>query len=370
MSRDALIAASRVVVKLGTSSLTGPKGRLDAAKVDVVVAEVCELLGAGRQVVIVSSGAIAAGLGPLGLERRPADMPTLQAAAAVGQSHLMDAYASGFESRGRVCGQVLLTRQDFVHRAQYVNAKNTFRRLLALGAVPVVNENDTIATDEIRFGENDLLAALVAQLVDADALFLLSDVDGLHSGAGGTGPVVAEVEDVTPEIEAMALGSGSPFGSGGMRSKLDAARIATRSGVDVVIARSRRGTMTRLLGGKAVGTFLHAGGRRLASRKAWIAFATVPRGAVVVDAGARGALADEGRSLLAAGVKGVEGAFVPGDAVDVREEGTQAAFARGLVNYSAAELGRIAGKGSSDIRRAFGPAFAREVIHRDELVVL
>jgi glutamate 5-kinase len=182
VSRDAVGSTRRVVVKVGTSAITDPRGRLDGGRVETFVAEICELLEAGREIVVVTSGAIAAGLGPLGLTRRPADMPTLQAAAAVGQSHLMDAYASAFEQRGRTCGQVLLTRSDVTHRHAYVNALNTFRRLIALGAVPVVNENDTVATDEIRFGENDLLAALVANLVHAEALVLLSDVDGLHEG--------------------------------------------------------------------------------------------------------------------------------------------------------------------------------------------
>jgi glutamate 5-kinase len=357
MTRERLREARRIVVKVGTTSLTDGRGKLDPGKVEALVDELCGVLSGGREVVLVTSGAIAAGLGPLGFEKRPSDMPTLQAAAAVGQSHLMDAYASAFETRGRVCGQVLLTRHDFVHRAQYVNAKNTFRRLLALGAVPVVNENDTIATDEIRFGENDLLASLVAHLVDADAVVLLSDVDGLHDGPGGA--LIPEVESVTPSVEALAGPKGSAYGSGGMRTKLDAARIATRSGVSVVIARSRRGALARIIDGKPVGTFFHPARGRLKSRKAWIAFATEPKGSIVVDAGAREALASGGRSLLAAGVRGVEGSFIPGDAVDIAEGGH--AFARGLVNYSAEELRAIAGQTSRE---------RREVVHRDELVVL
>jgi glutamate 5-kinase len=284
-------------------------------------------------------------------------MPTLQAAAAVGQSHLMDAYQTAFESRGRVCGQVLLTRSDFLHRGQYVNAQNTFRRLLALGAVPVVNENDTVAIDEIRFGENDLLAALVANLVGADVLVLLSDVDGLHEGTPD-GPLIEEIERITPEIEAMAGGSSSEHGSGGMRTKLDAARIATASGVSVVIARSRDGALKEVLDGGVVGTLFSAAPTKLTSRKAWIGYATTPQGQIVVDAGARTALADKNRSLLAAGVKAVRGSFQPGDTVDV-VDGAGTVFARGLVGYSSDELTKIAGTSG-----------AREVVHRDELVVL
>lgn len=363
--RDVVRKAKRVVVKVGTTTLTRSSGRLDPARVDRLVDELCTLLEGGREIVCVTSGAIAAGLQPLGLHRRPSDMPTLQAAAAVGQSHLMDAYATAFESRGRVCGQVLVTRSDFVHRQQYVNALSTFRRLLALGAVPVVNENDTVATDEIRFGENDLLAALVANLVRADALVLLSDVDGLHSGRGG--PVVDEVEAITPEILRLAGGSDSKLGSGGMRSKLDAARIATSSGIPVVIARFKRGELTRILGGKPVGTLFHAGPSKLRSRKAWIAYATEPRGRVHVDAGAVRAVVSQNRSLLAAGVRRVEGVFVPGDAVDiVGEDGD--AVARGLVGFGSEELARICGMDSKRVSEVLGGA--REVVHRDELVVL
>jgi glutamate 5-kinase len=365
MSRESVRISRRVVVKVGTSTITRANGRLDPARIDRLVGELCEQLDAGREIVCVTSGAIAAGLGPLGLSRRPKDMPTLQAAAAVGQSHLMDAYASAFENRGRVCAQVLLTRSDFVHRQQYVNALNTFRRLLALGAVPVVNENDTVATDEIRFGENDLLAALVANLVRADVLVLLSDVDGLHEGRGG--PLVAEVAAVTPAIERLAGGSESALGSGGMRSKLDAVRIATASGVPAVIARFGRGVLARVLAGKELGTLFNASASKLTSRKAWIGYATTPKGSVVVDAGAHAAIAERNRSLLAAGVKRVEGTFAPGDAVDiVDEDGTP--FARGLVGFSSEELERIAGLDSARIAKVVGGA--REVVHRDELVVL
>jgi glutamate 5-kinase len=367
MSRERVRDARRVVVKVGTSSLTDDAGRLEPAKVDRFAEELCALLASGRELVCVSSGAIAAGLAPLRLQRRPTDMPTLQAAAAVGQSHLMDAYATAFESRGHVCGQVLLTRQDFVHRQQYVNALNTFQRLLALGAVPIVNENDTIATDEIRFGENDLLAALVANLVRADVLVLLSDVDGLHA-RGPDGPVVDEIEAITPEVEMLAGGASTTLGSGGMRSKLAAAKIATASGVPVVIARAGSGALSQVLEGNTQGTLFRAAQSKLASRKAWIAYAGVPRGRVGVDTGAREALVSKGRSLLAAGVREVDGDFVAGDIVDVAVDG--AVFARGIVGFSADELRRIAGRGSSDIAGLLGIEVAREVVHRDELVVL
>jgi glutamate 5-kinase len=366
MTRERLRDAKRVVVKVGSTSLTQRNGRLDPSRVDRLVADLCDLLDVSKELVCVTSGAVAAGLDPLGLDKRPKDMPTLQAAAAVGQSHLMDAYQTAFEGRGRVCGQVLLTRSDFVHRQQYVNATNTFRRLLALGAVPIVNENDTVAIDEIRFGENDLLAALVANLVGADVLVLLSDVDGLHHGGKG-GPLIEEVERITTEIEAMATGSESGLGSGGMRTKLDAARIATASGVPAVIARFELGTLKRVLDGDPVGTMFHPAASKLNSRKAWIGYATSPRGEVVVDDGARVALVERNRSLLAAGVRGVRGSFVPGDTVDIVDANGRA-FARGLVGFTSEELGRIAGMGSSEVSELVGDA--REVVHRDELVVL
>ncbi len=362
--RERLKRARRVVVKVGSTSLT-KNDRLDPTRVDRLVADLCDLLEQGYELVCVTSGAVAAGLGPLKLSKRPRDMPSLQAAAAVGQSHLMDAYATAFESRGHVCGQVLVTRSDFVHRGQYVNAQNTFRRLLSLGAVPVVNENDTVATDEIRFGENDLLAALVAHLVQADVLVLLSDVDGLHDGAGG--PVIAEVERITEQIEGFAGGSTSEVGSGGMRTKIDAARIATASGIPVVIAKFRLGALKQILSGDDVGTLFVASETKLASRKAWIAYATTPAGRVVVDDGARAAVVDSNRSLLAAGVKAVEGTFVPGDTVEVCD-GQGHAFARGIVGFSSEELTKIAGMGSAQVSELTGGA--REVVHRDELVVL
>ncbi len=361
--RESLRNARRIVVKVGSTTLTRSSGRLDPSRVERLVGEFCDLLDEGKQIVCVSSGAIAAGLGPLKLSRRPKDMPTLQAAAAVGQSHLMDAYASAFEARGRVCGQVLVTRADFVHRGQYVNALNTFRRLIALGAVPVVNENDTVAIDEIRFGENDLIAALVANLVRADLLVLLSDVEGLHDRAG----VVAEVERITPDVMKLAGGSSSAFGSGGMRSKLDAARIATASGVPVVMAKFGARSLTKVLEGRPVGTLFHPAPGKLTSRKAWIAYAASPKGRVLVDDGAKAAITERNRSLLAAGVRGVEGTFVPGDTIDVVDV-SGVAVARGLVGFSSEELGKIAGLDSAAVKRlGIG---AREVVHRDELVVL
>ncbi len=242
----ALRKARRVVVKVGTSSLTRDDGRLEPEHVEGLVAELCALLEAGREVVCVTSGAIAAGLGPLGLEKRPKDMPSLQAAAAVGQSHLMDAYATAFESRGRACGQVLVTRSDFLHRQQYVNAQNTFQRLLALGAVPVVNENDTVSTDEIKFGENDLARCARREPRQSRRAGACSPMS-TDCTTDATARVIGEVDDITPAIEALAGGSASSLGSGGMRSKLDAARIATASGVPVVIAGFGPGALKRVL---------------------------------------------------------------------------------------------------------------------------
>jgi glutamate 5-kinase len=320
-----------------------------------------------RDCVLVSSGAIAAGFGPLGLSRRPTDMAGLQAAAAVGQGRLMTAYGRAFARHGLTAAQVLLTQDDFAHRRQFVNAKSTFRRLLAAGAVPVVNENDTVATEEIRFGDNDRLAALVAVMVEADLLVLLSDVDGIYSRdpRKGKAALLREVRDPAG-IEA----TGPHRGSGGMASKLDAARIATAAGIGVVVAgASRRSVLARLLEGEELGTYLPPAPGRRSARKAWIAFVRDVRGRVVVDEGAERALRADGRSLLAAGVRAIEGSFSAGDAVEVAgPEGR--AFARGIVNYSSAELPSLVGKKSADLAALPGGPYDREVIHRDELVVV
>ncbi len=360
-----------VVVKIGTSSITDSEGVIDRSTLAKVCAEVAELRGQGRRVVLVTSGAIAAGLPELGLggERRPSDPITLQAVATVGQSALMEVYRAELAGHGLVAGQVLLVPYDFIVRTQYLHARQTLVRLLDLGVVPVVNENDAIADDEIRWGDNDRIAALVANLVDADRLVLLTDTDGVLTAdprIDRSASLIEEIRQIDQQHEALAGGAGSIRGSGGMASKLAAAKIAAWSGVDTVIARADRvGVVSDTVTGVAgVGTTIRARSNKLASRKAWIAFAVVARGQVVVDLGARSAL-ERGRSLLAAGVRDVVGDFDPGAPVEVVDT-DGIVFAKGLVRHSAAEVRRVAGHRSDEVSNG-GPAI---VVHADDLVTI
>jgi glutamate 5-kinase len=361
----------RVVAKIGTSSLTDVGGRIDAGVVAKIAAEVADLRAAGHEVVVVSSGAISAGLPPLGLEgRRPSDMPTLQAIAAVGQHRLMATWDGAFGAHGVVPGQVLLAPLDFVHRQQYLHARQTLERLLELGVVPIVNENDAVADDEIRFGDNDRLAALVAHLLRADLLVLLTDTPGLLTAdprLDARASLIEEIREFDATLEDLATSGGSERGSGGMASKLAAAKIAAWSGVRVVIAAAGRDGV--LAGAVAdapgIGTVVRPHERRLSARKLWIAFAVAPSGTVIVDEGARVALVERGRSLLPAGVVGVRGAWEAGDAVEVATaEG--GVFAKGLARHSAALVARWAGSRTVDLPEDADP----EVVHRDDLVVL
>jgi glutamate 5-kinase len=366
MSRAELKRGDRLVVKIGSASLVGADGELDSERLDSLCAGLAGACLQGIETILVSSGAIAAGLAPLGLELRPSDMPGLQAAAAVGQGRLLARYSSALAGHGLVAAQMLLTRYDFMHRSHYLNARNTLDRLLALGALPVVNENDTVATDEIGFGDNDRLAALVANLARARLLVLLTDAKGLHLSDPRrypSAPVIEEVDRITPELERRATAGGSGFGSGGMASKLSAAWVATFSGTAVVIAdASEPQILDKILSGDRLGTYFRPRPRRLSARRLWIAFAQPPRGTVVVDPGAQAALTLHKRSLLPVGVSQVRGEFSSGDAVDVCDaEGR--VFARGLVRYGAAELQKAAGRSTAGTPGA-------EVIHIDELVVL
>jgi glutamate 5-kinase len=358
----------RVVVKVGTSSLVDDRGVASRRKLAKVVREVAAA-AEERACVLVSSGAIASGLEPLGLERRPRDMPSLQAAAAVGQGRLMAEYARLFARRGMVAAQVLMTREDVVRRRHFVNARNTLERLLRAGAVPVVNENDTVATEEIRFGDNDQLAALVAVMVRADLLVLLSDVDGIYTRDPRRGRATL-LREVTDPADVRATGPGTRAASGGMASKLEAARIATVAGTGVVVAgAARREVLARILAGDPVGTWLPPRAARTRGRKAWLVFASGVRGRILVDAGAERAVRRDGRSLLAAGVTGVEGEFAAGDPVEVAGPGGLA-FARGIANYSSREVPRLAGRSTRELSSLPGGPYDREVIHRDELVVV
>jgi glutamate 5-kinase len=354
----------RLVVKVGSSSLTTRGGVLDDQQVRDLAAQIGSVRRKGVEVVLVSSGAIAAGLPALNLPRRPTDIPTLQAAASVGQGALMHAYQRYFARRKIPVGQVLLTQDDFVRRKGYLNAHAALRRLLELGVLPIVNENDTVAVDEIRFGDNDRLAALVANLVHADLLVILSDIDGLYSAdpKRHSAHMLDVVDDIDAVEDLRAGKSGSGVGSGGMASKVEAVRIATTSGVGVVIANARKEkVLAGIISGGHIGTFFPARSARGRSRKLWIRFAQAPRGTIGVDAGARDALVQRNKSLLPAGITGFRGAFALGDAVEVAgPDGV--VFAKGIVNYSSDELPGVQGQ---SIREG-----GREVIHRDSLVIL
>ncbi|MEE1928399.1 glutamate 5-kinase [Streptomyces sp. TRM 70351] len=368
VTRHDVERARRVVVKVGSSSLTTAAGGLDADRVDALV----DVLAAHghKDVVLVSSGAIAAGLSPLGLTRRPRDLARQQAAASVGQGLLVARYTASFARYGRRVGQVLLTSDDTSRRGHYRNAFRTLEQLLAMGAVPVVNENDTIATDEIRFGDNDRLAALVAHLVRADLLVLLSDVDGLYDGNPST-PGASRIEEVRgpADLEGVSLGSvgAAGVGTGGMVTKVEAARIAAGAGIPVVLTSASRAAAA--LAGRPTGTYFHRTGRRSADRLLWLAHASSPQGALILDPGAVEAVVERRTSLLPAGVQRVEGDFSAGDPVELRDAGGQP-VARGLVNFDAKELPRLLGRSTRELARELGPAYEREIVHRDDLVLL
>ncbi len=368
--RRAIASGHRLVIKVGSSSLTSPDGgALDFLALGRLVDLLARRRLEGHQVVLVSSGAIAAGIGPLGLKRRPRDLATQQAAASVGQGALVAAYQHLFGIYGLTVGQVLLTADDVTRRAHYTNAQRTLEKLLDLGIVPIVNENDTVATHEIRFGDNDRLAALVADIVSADGLVLLTDVDALYDGPPsqeGTQrvPFVGSTED----LAAVRIGgTGSSVGSGGMTTKVEAAGIAGAAGIPTLL--TRLADATGALEGLDVGTVFAPVTATKASRKRWLAHATTARGRLTLDAGAVAAVTVRRKSLLPAGVTGVSGRFVEGDPVDVcGPDGV--VVARGLVNYSAADLPRMLGRSTRELAAEFGAAYEREVIHRDHLVVL
>ena len=367
-TRAVVANARRVVVKVGSSSLASAKTGLDPKRVRALVDLLAARHARGGDVILVSSGAITAGLGPLGMARRPSDLAQSQAAAAVGQGLLVSEYTQAFAAHDIRVAQVLLTVGDLARKASFANALRTFGALTRLRVVPIVNENDTVATREIRFGDNDRLAGLVAELVRADALVLLSDVDGLYTAPPGRPgarrlPFVSNVHGLDVEV-----GQPGPagVGSGGMVTKLEAARLATQAGIAAVLADF--GQAEAALAGEAVGTAFAPSHRRRPRRLGWLADATQAEGRLHVDAGAARALTTTPASLLAAGVVRVEGDFSAGDAVEVvSPDGV--VIARGLVNYAAADLPAMLGRGSAELAESLGPRFAREIVHRDDLVL-
>ncbi|TDJ56276.1 MAG: glutamate 5-kinase [Planctomycetota bacterium] len=366
----------RVVVKIGSRVLVDEAHILDEPRVHALTRQMAALRDGGRDVVCVSSGAIAAGLADLGFSDRPRDLPSLQAAAALGQSRLIGLYRHFFAEHGIAAAQVLLTRADLQDRTRHLNARNTFSRLLRAGVVPIVNENDTVAVDEIRVGDNDLLSALVACLIRADVLVMLTTADGLltrppvgSTGESG-GELVKVVDRITPETHAMAGESESSVATGGMRSKLQAAEMVTTAGERAVIANGRTpDVLTRIFNGEQVGTVFEPRAQRLEGRKRWIAFFDHARGDIEIDSGAARALRTEGRSLLAVGITAVRGTFDKGDPVRIVDP-DGAEIGRALVNYRSDEVVRILGCKSGEIEKILGCCEYDEVVHRDNLVLI
>ena len=367
--RRRISQAQRIVVKVGSSSLTRHGGGLDLDRIEELVAQIAARRESGHQVVLVSSGAIATGFPTLGLKRRPRDLATQQAAASVGQGMLVAQYSHSFAAHGLTVGQVLVTADDVIRRSHYRNAQRTLFRLLDLGVVPIVNENDTVATDEIRFGDNDRLAALVAHVVQADALVLLSDVDGLYDGppSGDGARLIPDVRGAADLDGVRVGGTGSGVGLGGMATKVEAASIATAAGIPVLLASAS--SVADALGSAAVGTVFHPTGERTSTRLLWLAHATAARGRLRLDAGAVTAVVQRRLSLLPAGITAIEGTFTAGDPVDLLDENGNT-VARGLVNFDAQELPGLLGRSTRELARELGPAYEREVVHRDDIVVL
>ncbi|MGH6610664.1 MAG: glutamate 5-kinase [Burkholderiaceae bacterium] len=370
---SAVAAARRVVVKIGSSLVTADGRGLDHAAIDNLARQIAELCGDGRKVLLVSSGAIAEGMRRLGWKRRPHEVHELQAAAAVGQMGLAQAYEASFRAHGVQTAQVLLTHADLADRARYLNARSTLYTLLDLNVVPVINENDTVVTDEIKFGDNDTLGALVANLVEADALIILTDQAGLHSADPRRDPNATVIRQATagdPALEAIAGGAGSSIARGGMLTKVLAAKRAARSGAHTVIASGREpDVLLRLVNGEAIGSALMATTAPLNARKQWLASYLQCRGAVIVDDGAARALVSGGKSLLPIGVVDVRGEFHRGDVVACIDGGGRE-VARGLANYSSAQARMIARKPTGEIEAVLGFIEEPELIHRDNLVLM
>ena len=368
-----VVRAQRLVVKVGTNVLSTPARQLDTARVATLCEQIHRLRQQGRQVVLVSSGAIGAGMAQLGWTKRPKELVRLQAAAAVGQSRLMVAYDECFRRHGSCAGQVLLTREDFDDRHRYLNVRNTLEELLRLGAIPVINENDTVSVAELelRFSDNDVLSALVSHLLHADLLVILSSVEGLYrADEQGQRRRLSVVAAIDESILRMDDGTRSSRGTGGMGTKLEAAVMGTRAGHAVIIADGRVGDiLDRIIAGSDVGTLFLPAPKQLASRKRWIGYGVAPKGKLLVDAGARRALVEGGKSLLASGLREVRGRFSEGDIVDVIDE-TGQAFARGVTNYSSPDLRKLCGRKTGEIVSLLGRETPDEVVHRNNLVVL
>lgn len=373
VSRKEVIArARRVVFKIGSTTVASRSAGVNQARIRSLSHEFAVLRGRGFEVIVVTSGAVAAGMVKLGLAEKPRTTDLKQASASVGQSALMRMYEKHFEKHGIPVGQMLLTSADLSDRRRFLNARNTLHKLIELGAIPIINENDTVSIEELKFSDNDNLASLVTNLSGADTMVILSDVDGLfdrdpsESGA----KIVGEVGEITPDVERMAGGSVSSFGTGGMASKLIAAKNATEAGAACfIINGTKPGNVSRLFAGEDIGTFFRPVSESLPSRKHWMMHAMKPKGKLIVDEGAKKALAARGKSLLPSGITKAEGRFAAGDAVEICGADGHV-IARGLVNYSREEVDRIKGVKSADIEKVLGERTADEVVHRDDLVLI
>ncbi len=371
LRRKLMEGVRRVVIKVGSSLLVSLDTGLNKEFISQLAGELASLKKRGVQIVMVSSGAIAAGMERLNLKKRPKTISALQATAAIGQSSLMYVYEEAFIRWGLKVAQVLLTHEDMRERKRYINARNTLFTLLEMEVIPIINENDSVVVEEIKFGDNDLLAALVTSLVDADLLLILTDIDGLYNGEPQKGGrPISLVERVTKEVEEMARGSQTEIGTGGMLSKIGAAKLAARFGVPTVVTNGRtQKVLARVFAGEILGTLFLSGGQRLKGRKKWIGFTLRPKGKLKLDKGAQEAIVKGGKSLLPSGIIGVEGEFGRGDPISCLDpEGKE--FARGLVNYDSGELRKIMGRQSSQIAVVLGYKYTDEVIHRDNLVIL
>lgn len=373
-SREALKKAKRIVIKVGTSTITYANGKRNFSQIDRLAREISDLQNQGKEMILVTSGAVAVGVDRMGLPGKPKTIPGKQAAAAVGQGVLMHTYEKFFADYGQIVAQVLITKTEAIDRHRYTNTRNTFMELMRQHVIPIVNENDVVALDELKIGDNDNMSALVAGIVDADLVIILSDVDGLYTANPQTHPdavIVPEVVEITPEIEASAGGVGSARGTGGMATKIQAAKAATSSGIHLVIASgTEKNAITRVLQGEELGTLFVSRENRLQFRKRWLAFGAKIAGSIVVDDGCAKAIRKAGGcSILPAGVFAVQGEFLSGSTVSVIDKDAHE-LARGLVHYSSAELEQIKGCNSGEIANILGHKNFDEVIHRDDLVIL
>ena len=374
-ARESLKVAKRIVVKVGTSTLAYGPGRMNLYNIEHLVRGLVDMANEGREMILVSSGAIAAGLGRLGMTEKPDSIPEKQAIAAVGQGMLMHIYEKFFAEYGKTAAQVLLTRENSVRHNQYIHSREALCAMLEMGAIPVINENDAVTVDEIKIGDNDQLSATVATLVDADALIILSDIDGLYTANPATHPeaqIIHEVPEITPEIERLAGGAGTSMGTGGMMTKIEAAKVAMNAGVTMVIAPGARDHVLRdVLNGEEVGTLFPAKESHLRLRKSWIAFGKRIEGDIVVDRGCEKAMRQCGSSLLAAGIVSADGEFTRGSTVRVLTKDGQE-IARGVVNYGRSELMDLIGRQTKDFPEALlqEDGFREEVIHRDNMVLM